>query len=411
MPAIGRHKNLRAKHAPRKALRQRRPALPRRERSVLTLKVEEGHRRPLLLDRIEPAAVGMQIEVPRPIARRHCHRRLPSGLKRACLGIERPDEDAVEPKVNMQHEATVGGRLDHVGVGAVVAAEGEAAGRSVRCRRRPDLTLRSLHVRRLTEPAILVNRQHSHRPAKVVGHQQMPATRMQAHIGRPGGSRRNGVEHGELAGRPVECIAADGALAGLAHAVGLVGGIHPRALVVDHEAARAGAELKGANARKRSGCPVDAKAMNAAAVARRKIHLRGQHIAQRRTKCADIGKQRRHIACPGLRRTRRPAHNRQHREPRHAPHPLSHPATHRHSPQHAPPAALGPLRQVDPHPPPLSPAPQTASVRRHSLRVCHVLVGTHGQPMSAHGECRRRGCGHEECLQRVDRSEARACVG
>src|SRR5438128_876610 len=71
----------------------------------------------------------MEMEMPRPISRRQRDGVRLIRSQNALLLVELPDEDPIQAQVDVQHEAARGIGLDHVRVGPIVAAEGEAARR------------------------------------------------------------------------------------------------------------------------------------------------------------------------------------------------------------------------------------------------------------------------------------------
>ena len=101
-------------------------------RPVAAVVVEQDDRRAFLLDGVEPAAIGMEMEMPRPVAGRQRDRVRLIRRQHALLLVELPDEDPIQAQVDVQHEAPRGIGLDHVGVGPIVSADGEAARRGAR---------------------------------------------------------------------------------------------------------------------------------------------------------------------------------------------------------------------------------------------------------------------------------------
>ena len=219
--------------------------------------------------------------MPRAVAGRKGHRRRIVRGKQAALIIELPDEDRVQTQVDVQHEASGWIGLDHVGVGPIVAADGEAARRRMRRTGRADRARVHLHVRRVAEPAVGEDREHGHRAAEVVGDQQVTSGRMHADIGGPGAPGTHRVEKRQGAVGPIDREGTDGALLVVADPIGLVGGIEPGSRGVEHEAAWARAHLHDAARRECTGGAVDPEEVNAAAVPGRQIHLGRQRIAQR----------------------------------------------------------------------------------------------------------------------------------
>ena len=138
------------------------------------------------------------------------------------------------------------------------------------------------------KPAVGQNRQHRDGAAEIVGHQQEPPGRMDAHIGRTGAAGRT-VLSSVNCPSAIDGEGADRAFLVLAHAVRLIGGIQAGSGGIQSQAARARAHLVDAGGRHRPGGAIHLKEVNAAAIAGRQIHLRRQHVAERRTEGADIG--------------------------------------------------------------------------------------------------------------------------
>ncbi len=80
-----------------------------------------------------------------------------------------------------------------------------------------------------------------------------------------------------------------GALVVVAHPVGLVGGVQPGAVGVQDQVIGAGPHLDDAGGRHRAGGAIDPEEVDAPAVAGRQVHLRRQHVPERRSEGADIG--------------------------------------------------------------------------------------------------------------------------
>ena len=82
---------------------------------------------------------------------------------------------------------------------------------------------------------------------------------------------------------------ADRAFPVFPHAIRLIGGIKSGSGRIQSQAARACSHLVNAGGRHRPGGAIHLEKVYAATIAGRQIHLRWQHVAQRRTEGADIG--------------------------------------------------------------------------------------------------------------------------
>src|SRR5262249_33845204 len=114
--------------------------------------------------------------------------------QRTLLLVEFPGEDPVRAQVHVQYEAARRVGLDHVRVGAVVAAEGETALRGAGRPGRANLALVGLDVGGSAEFAVCQDRPHRDGAAEVVGHQDEPPRRVDAYEGGAGTARADGVE-------------------------------------------------------------------------------------------------------------------------------------------------------------------------------------------------------------------------
>ena len=86
--------------------------------------------------------------------------------------------------------------------------------------------------------------------------------------------------------RPIDGEGADRAFLVVAHPIGLVGGIQPGPGGIQGQAARARPHLVNAGGRHRPGGAIHLEQVDAATIAGRQIHLRRQHVAERRTEGA-----------------------------------------------------------------------------------------------------------------------------
>ena len=136
------------------------------------------------------------------------------------------------------------------------------------------------------------NRQHRDGAAKIVGHQHEPSGRMDAHISGTGTAGANGVEQRQFPVGSIDGEGADRAFLVVAHPIGFIGGIQAGSGGIQSQAARARAHLVDAGGRHRPGGAIHLEEVNAATIAGRQIHLRRQHIAERRTEGSDIGDER-----------------------------------------------------------------------------------------------------------------------
>ena len=84
----------------------------------------------------------------------------------------------------MEDMPAVGGGEDLMGVGAVVAAEGEASRRGIFSFGRTDLAGIFFDVAGLTEAPVGLDREHGHRAAEIVGDEEMLAVGVKADIRR-----------------------------------------------------------------------------------------------------------------------------------------------------------------------------------------------------------------------------------
>ena len=106
------------------------------------------------------------------------------------MRVELPDKNLIEAEVDVQDEFAGAVGFDHVGVSAVVAADGEAAGRGVSGAGWADFALRLFHVARFPEFAVFEDRQDRDGATKVVRDEQEFARGVQTHVGwaRPAGA-------------------------------------------------------------------------------------------------------------------------------------------------------------------------------------------------------------------------------
>ena len=293
VPAVAGHQDLGAEIGPGKAGGQGRDRLSRGQASRRGIVVEQHDGGAFLLDRVEPAAIGVETEVPWSVSRRKGDESRIVRSQQAALLLELPDEDPVQAQVGVKHEASRGIGLDHVGVRPIVAADGEAAGRGVRRFRGADRTCSDLDVRSLAQPAVGQDWEHSHGTAEVVGHEQVVSARVHADIGRPGAARTHGVEQLQLSVGPIDGERGDAALLVVADPIGLVRGIEAGSVAAEGEATRARADLDNAEGRHRSGGAIDPKEMNATAIPGRQIHLGRERVAKRGAEGPDIADERR----------------------------------------------------------------------------------------------------------------------
>ena len=98
----------------------------------------------------------------------------------------------------------------------------------------------------VAQPAVGQDRQHRHRAAEVVGHQQVTSAGMHADISRAGAAGAHGVEQLQSSVGPIDGKGADGALLVVAHPIGLIGGIEAGSRGIQGQAARARAHLDDA---------------------------------------------------------------------------------------------------------------------------------------------------------------------
>src|SRR5579864_3100448 len=126
----------------------------------------------------------------------------------------------------------------------------------------------------------------------VVGHKHEPPGGVNAHESRAGAPGANCVECLKLSVGPINGEGTYGALLVLPLSVRLVGGVHAGAGSVHGQAARTRAQGMLARGCQRSCGAIHPEEVNAVTVARWKIHLSRQGIAERRTVRADIGEER-----------------------------------------------------------------------------------------------------------------------
>src|SRR5439155_26411084 len=129
-PAISGDQDLRAEIAAGESVRQGGDRLPRGEPSFRGIVIEQNNVRAFLLNGIEPASIGLEVKMPRPVSRWQRNGGRIVRTEQARLLVKLPDKDLIQAQIDVQHEASRGIGLDHVGVRAVVAADGEASGRS-----------------------------------------------------------------------------------------------------------------------------------------------------------------------------------------------------------------------------------------------------------------------------------------
>lgn len=291
-PAVGGHQDLGAEIAAGESRRQAGDGLPRGQPALVRIVVEEDHGGAFLLDRVEPAPVWMEGEMPRPVSRRQRDRGGIVGDQLSGRVVEFPDKDLIQPQIDRQNEASCGIGLDHVRVGLIMPAEGEAAwgrvgglGGADRSRVFPD-------VGGGAEAAVGQNRKHRHGAAEVVGDQNELSGRMHAEMGRPLAAGRDGVEQSRLPVRRMEGEGADRPPFLLADPLGFVGRIEARLRGVERQGARARAHFMHPGRRQGPGGAVDPKEVNAAAVSRRQINLGRPDVLERRSVGADVSHER-----------------------------------------------------------------------------------------------------------------------
>src|SRR5205085_5665808 len=101
------------------------------------------------------------------------------GQNAGCL-IEFPNKNLIQSEIHVQNESTGAIGLDHVGVCAVMTAEGEASRWSVGGLLRSDGPGIALHVGGGAETTVGEDRQDRNAAAKVVGHEEKFSGRMNA---------------------------------------------------------------------------------------------------------------------------------------------------------------------------------------------------------------------------------------
>src|SRR4029453_14858679 len=149
----------------------------------------------------------------------------------AALIVKPPDEDRVQAEVGMEHEPSGRIGLNHVGMGAIVAAPREAARWGVGRPGRANRAGITLPAGAPPEPAVSLYREHGHGTAEIVGHQEMTSARVHADKGGTRAARSDGVEDLQRAVGATDREGAGGALlvlADRAHAVGLIRRVKPR---------------------------------------------------------------------------------------------------------------------------------------------------------------------------------------
>ncbi len=115
---------------------------------------------------------------------------------------------------------------------------------------------------------------------------------MDAHVSRTGTAGPDGIEQRQTPVRPIDGEGADRALLVGTHPIGLIGGIQPGPGAIQGQATRAGPHLVDAGGRHGPGGTIHPEKVDASAVAGRQVHLRRQHVAERRAERADISNQR-----------------------------------------------------------------------------------------------------------------------
>jgi hypothetical protein len=213
--------------------------LPRCQPPRRGIVVEQDDRRAFLLDGVEPAAIGVEMEMPRPVPGRQRDRvRLVRGQDALPL-VELPDEDPVQAQVGVQHEAPRGVGLDHVRVGPVVPLTAKLPGGAMVALAGPIspasflMSAASPRRRRGGPAAPPPSRRNSWPPER-----SAPTGGRSRTSGR---RRRSGRCSGASDARPpIDGKGADRALLVVAHPIGLVRGIQSGPGGVQDEAARAG---------------------------------------------------------------------------------------------------------------------------------------------------------------------------
>ena len=179
---VGRDHDLRREIGPGESFRQAGNRLFRRQPPARGVVGEDGDRRGFFLQRIEPAAAGVESEMPRPVAGRQCDQRRIVLDKPAALNIELPDEDPVPTEVAGENESSGRVGLDHVRVRAFVAADGKTSRRRAGRTGWANVARAGFDVGRGPEFAVGAKRQHGHGAAGVVGHEDVLARRVNAEM-------------------------------------------------------------------------------------------------------------------------------------------------------------------------------------------------------------------------------------
>lgn len=184
---VRRAQYLRAEVATRETAGQGRDRLPGVLCAGVRVVVETDDGRAFFLHRVQPLAVGMELEMPWSIARRQRHRVV--GGQRALGRIQAPHRDCVQAQVDVQHVLAGRVGLDLVRVGAVVAAEREASRWRVGRPGRADLARVHFHVRRLPQLPVFQDGKNRNRAAEVVRHKEKLAGRVETRPGAAGCNR------------------------------------------------------------------------------------------------------------------------------------------------------------------------------------------------------------------------------
>ena len=187
-PAVSRDQNLGTEVASRVSGRKRGNRPAGRQASRAAVVVEENDRRTFFLNAVEPLSVGVEVEMPRPVARGQGDRGRIVRIQHSFSFVESPYEYLVQAQVDMEYETARGIGLDHVGVRSVVSAYGETARRRTGRLGGTDFPRRFLDVGRLSETSVLKDGQYRDRPSEIVGDEEESFRRVEAHVSGAGSS-------------------------------------------------------------------------------------------------------------------------------------------------------------------------------------------------------------------------------
>lgn len=203
---------------------QRADGLTLGELAGLRIEVEERNGRAFFLDGVEPAGVWVEREMARAVAWGKFDERRIVGDECTFFGVEFPHEDFVEGVVGVEDELPGWIGLDHVTVGAVVAADGEAAGRCVSGVGRADFAGVGFDIGGIRKGTVGLNWKNGDGAAEIVCDEEKFSGWMHANVSGARPAAGDGVEESQAAVWH-DLEGTDSSFFFVADTVGFVGGI------------------------------------------------------------------------------------------------------------------------------------------------------------------------------------------